>query len=710
MSDTIDLGIEGMTCAACVTRVEKVLARVPGVTGAEVNLATNRARVHAGPDVTFAALAAAVDRAGYGAVPVGAPAKPEGWPPELFVAAGLTIPLLAPMLFGHAAMLPGWMQFLIALPVQLWIGRHFYIAGWKSLRAGSGSMDVLVALGTSAAFLLSLAEVIVAWPGEAHALYFEAASTVITLVLLGRVLEHRARRRTVAAIEALAALRPDRATILRDGVETEIPATDVRRGDIVVVRPGARIPVDGTIQQGSGGVDESLITGESLPVAKSPGDNVTGGAVNGEALLHIAATTIGAESVLARIIRLVEDAQAGKAPIQRLADRVSAVFVPVVLAIAAVTFALWLLAGADAPTAVINAVTVLIIACPCALGLATPTAIMVGTGLAARHGILIKDAAALETAHAVTIVVFDKTGTLTAGRPEITDIFPAQGQTRETVLNAAAALQSGSEHPLARAVLKAAPTIHPAQNIHALPGRGIEGTIDGARLRLGSRRLLDETGAVPGPLEAAAATLATQGRTIAWLMTDTGATLGLIAFGDTVKPEAAPAIARLAAMGISSALLSGDNAAAARRVAAEVGITDIHADVLPADKAAHVTALRATRAVVAMVGDGVNDAPALAAADVGIAMGTGTDVAMHAAGITLMRGNPILVADAIDLSRRTWKKVRQGLFWAMAYNVLGIPIAALGLLDPMLAGAAMAASSVSVVLNALSLRRWRPAA
>ncbi len=711
MSEHIDLSIEGMTCAACVTRVEKVLARVPGVATAQVNLATNRARVTVAPGVTMAALSEAVARAGYAAVPVTAAHRPEGVPWHLVVAAVLTIPLLAPMVFGHGAMLPGWVQLLLALPVQGWIGGRFYVAGWKSLRAGSGSMDVLVALGTSAAFALSVVEVGLAWPGEeAHALYFEASATVITLVLLGRWLEGRARHRTVAAIEALAALRPETARVVREGAEIEVPVGAVISGDVVVIRPGERIPVDGVIVTGSGGVDESLITGESLPVAKEPGAKVTGGAVNGEALLHVTATTLGAESVLARIIRLVEDAQAEKAPIQRLADRVSAVFVPVVLVIAAATCGGWLLAGAEVSQAVINAVAVLVIACPCALGLATPTAIMVGTGLAARRGILIKDAGALERAHAVTVVVFDKTGTLTVGRPEVTDVFAGPGQTREGVLRVAASLQAGSEHPLGRAVVHEAAGLEVpvGRDIRALPGRGIAGVVEGRPVGLGSRRMLLEIGADPGGLAEVEAALVAQGRTLAWLASEDGATLGLIGFADAIKPEAAAAVARLHALGVRTALLSGDNAAAAGAVAAEVGVDDVQAEVLPADKAAHVAALRAAGAVVAMVGDGVNDAPALAAADVGLAMGTGTDVAMHAAGITLMRGDPRLVADAIDLSRRTWKKVRQGLFWAMAYNVLGIPIAAMGWLDPMLAGAAMAMSSVSVVLNALSLRRWRP--
>jgi Cu+-exporting ATPase len=700
MNETIDLGIEGMTCAACVTRVEKVLSRVPGVSAAEVNLATNRARVTADGSVTFEALASAVDRAGYGARPIEEPPPPEGIPWALVAAIVLTLPLVAPMALGHRIMLPGWLQFALALPVQVVIGARFYAAGWKSLRAGSGSMDVLVALGTTAAFLLSTGELV--W-GHGHALYFEASAAVITLVLLGRTLEHRARRRTVAAIAALAALRPDKARVIRDGAEIELPLGALVRGDVVVVRPGERLPVDGVVLAGTGG--------ESLPVTKRPGDKVTGGAVNGEALLRIGATTLGAESVLSRIIRLVEDAQAGKAPIQRLADRFSAVFVPVVLAIAAVTLVAWLLAGAPFPTAVINAVAVLVIACPCALGLATPTAIMVGTGLAARHGILIKDAAALERAHEVDVVVFDKTGTLTEGRPDLTDVIPAPGETADGVLRAAAALQAGSEHPLAHAVLRVyAADPPPATDIRALPGRGVAGTLDGTTLLLGSERLLEDGGIDATPLAADATRLHAAGRTLAWLMTDGGRLLGLLAFADTVKPAAAEAVRRLGAMDVRSVLLSGDSEQAASAVARAVGIADVRARVLPEDKAAQVAALRAEGCVVAMVGDGVNDAPALAAADIGIAMGTGTDVAMHAAGITLMRADPRLVADAIDLSRRTWNKVRQGLFWAMAYNVLGIPIAALGWLSPTFAGAAMALSSVSVVLNALSLRRWRPSA
>ena len=717
MANQIDLGIEGMTCAACVTRVEKVLSRVPGVAGAEVNLATNRARVTTSADVSIAALAEAVSRAGYSAVPV-ADAKPQRdepiWP--VLVAALLTLPLVVPMLAepfgdGHALMLPSWAQFAVALPVQFGFGWRFYRAAWKSLRGGSGSMDVLVALGTTAAFALSVGEMIAAWPHHTSALYFEAATVVITLVMLGRYLEHRARRRTTAAIEALAALRPERAHILRDGAEIEVATEALRVGDIVVVRPGERIAADGIIQDGTGTVDESLLTGESLPVAKAPGEKVTGGAINGEARLLIEATGVGTETVLARMVRLVEDAQATKPPIQRLADRVSAVFVPVVVVIALLTFLGWWLYGAGAATAIIHAVAVLVIACPCAMGLATPTAIMVGTGVAARRGILIRDATALERAHAVTIVAFDKTGTLTEGHPRLLALHPAQGVTEEDALRLAAALQSGSEHPLARAVLQAAHDIAlpPAQAVRALPGRGVEGVVEGRRLILGSRRLLDETGATPGTLAEADAVLAAEGRSVAWLATADGQTLALLGFGDAVKPQARAAIATLKAMGIRTVLISGDNRAATQTAATALGIDDVEAEILPADKAARLAALReGGKHVVAMVGDGVNDAPALAAADVGFAMATGTDVAMQAAGVTLMRGDPMLVAEAIDLSRRTWAKLRQGLFWAFAYNVLGIPVAAAGLLDPMLAGGAMALSSVSVVLNALSLRRWRP--
>ena len=713
----IDLAIEGMTCAGCVARVERALRAVPGVTEAAVNLATERARVSG--TVEAAALQQAVDQAGYHATPLAAarerPRAASARHDRLHVAlaALLTAPLLAGMLLqpvGIDAMLPGWLQLALATPVQLWLGARFYAAGWRAARAGAGNMDLLVALGTSAAYGLSL-YLLARDPALRHGLYFEAAALITTLVLLGRWLEARAKHRTTEALRALGALRPATARVRRDGAEQAVAVETLRVGDLVVVRPGERVPADGAVREGTSELDEALITGESLPVAKAPGAPVTGGALNGTGLLVIEVTAVGAETVLARIIRLVEDAQAAKAPIQRLVDRVSAVFVPVVLALALATALGWLLAGASAEVAVLRAVAVLVIACPCALGLATPTAIMVGTGAGARHGILIKDAEALERARAVTTVLFDKTGTLTEGRPSVTDVVPIDGDAGG-LLARAAALQAGSEHPLARAVLaRAGQPALPASALRALPGLGVEGKLDGATLLLGSRRLADGFGLADGEPARRADALAEAGRTVAWLIETAPRrrVLGLLGFGDALKPTAAAAIARLRADGIASALITGDNRGAAHAVATALGITRVLAEVMPADKAAAVEALRRDGAVVAMVGDGINDAPALAAADVGIALGTGTDVAMASAGITLMRGDPALVGDAIALSRRTYAKIRQNLFWAFAYNLVGLPLAAAGLLSPVIAGAAMALSSVSVVTNALSLRRWRPA-
>ena len=710
MSESIDLAIDGMTCAACVSRVEKVLGRVPGVALAEVNLATHRARVR-GSGLDIAALAGAVAKAGYTAGPI-RPDRAEvaHLPWRLIVAAVLAAPLAAPMLLGHRAMLPGWVQLLLALPVQIWVAAPFYRAAWLGLRGLHGSMDALVVLGTTAAFLLSCFNLLA---HGAHAeLYFESAAVVITLVLLGRFLEERARHSTASAIAGLAALRPERATVQREGMEIEIPIAALVVGDVLLVRPGERLAADGVVLAGEGSVDESLLTGEPMPQAKAPGDKVTGGAVNGEALLHVTVTAIGRETVLACIVRLVEDAQIGKPAIQRLADRVSAVFVPVVVVIAVLTAVVWVLLGAPADVAIINAVAVLVIACPCAMGLATPTAIMVGTGMAARSGILVRDAAALETAQAATLVVFDKTGTLTEGQPKLIAVRPAPGHSETEILALAAALQAGSEHPLARAVLRAAAdvAVPVATGFRSLPGRGMEAAIEGRRLLLGNRRLMGEAGADLTALATDAAALAAQGSTLSWLADADGALLGLLAFGDAIKPGAGAAVARLHALGLRVALLSGDSQPAAARVAAALGITDIEAELLPQDKASRIRAWRDAGEIVAMVGDGVNDAAALATADIGFAMATGTDVAMQAAGITLMRGDPALVADGILLSRRTWRTLRQGLFWAFAYNVLGIPLAALGWLNPMLAGAAMALSSISVVVNALSLRWGRPVA
>jgi P-type Cu+ transporter len=718
------LRIAGMTCASCSGRVEKALLRIPGVESAAVNLATERATVRARAEVPSSALQAAVEKAGYAASPLPDLAQPvasEAPPPWWPVAVGivLTLPIVTPMvlsLFGIHAMLDGWLQLALATPVQFWLGARFYRAGWRALRAGAGNMDLLVAIGTTAAYGLSLVRLLVPVQDGSEHLYFEASAAVITLVLLGKWLEGRAKRRTAEAIRALQALRPVTARVRRAGAEIELPIEQVAVGDVVVVRPGERIPVDGRVDEGRSDVDESLITGEALPSAKGPGDRVTGGSVNADGVLVVETQAVGTETTLARIIRMVESAQAAKAPIQRIVDRVSAVFVPVVLGIAMLTVVGWLAAGGGWERAIVNAVAVLVIACPCALGLATPAAIIAGTGVAAAHGILIKDAEALEIAQSVDTVAFDKTGTLTEGRPVVVEVLAAPGQHVDAVLQRAAALQRRSSHSLARAVLDQADArglgVMTATEARALPGRGVEGEVDGVRHALGSVRLLRELGVDAQPLGERAEALEAAGRTVSWLVEHDAngwRLVGLLAFGDSVKQHARDAVARLHARNVRTVLLTGDNAGAARTLARDVGIEEVHAQVLPADKAAVLQALRAQGRRVAMVGDGINDAPALAAADVGIAMSTGTDVAMAAAGITLMRSDPRAVVDAIDVSRRTVAKIRQNLGWAFVYNVLGIPLAALGWLNPVIAGAAMALSSVSVVANALLLRRWKPA-
>ncbi len=718
VEETTDLAVSGMSCASCVGRVERALLGVPGVLGAEVNLATERARVRVAAGMAgmagLDALVQAVGAAGYAAAlvqPAGAPAGRGGTDGrDSAIACALALPLLLPMLaapFGVDAMLPWPVQLALATIVQLVFGARFYRGAWGALRAGTGNMDTLVALGTTAAFGLSVWQLAAGHDGHS---YFEASATVIALVRVGKWLEGRARRQAGEAIRAMQRLRPERARRRgTDGVEAEVRIEALRPGDLLVVRPGERVPADGVVRAGAGSVDESLLTGESLPVAKAPGSTMVGGSLNGEALLLIEATSLGAESQLSRMVRLVEDAQAAKPPVQRLVDRVSAVFVPVVVAIAVATFLGWWAAGAGAGVAAVNAVAVLVIACPCALGLATPAAIMVGTGVAARHGILIRDPAVLEQARAVTTVVFDKTGTLTEGRPRLVAARPAPGIDEATLLQAAAAVQAGSEHPLAAAVLAAAPGVAAASDIRTLPGQGIEGMVDGRRVRVGSAGLMRETGVATAPLAAAAAALAAEGRTVSFVA-DTRL-LGLLAFGDTVKQGASAAVAALRRRGLRVVLLTGDNQGAADVAARALGIDEVRAEALPADKAAIVAGLRGSDArggAVAMVGDGVNDAAALAAADLGLAMATGTDVAAAAAGITLMRGDPALVPAALDIAGRTYGRIRQGLFWAFAYNVVGIPLAAAGLLSPVVAGAAMAFSSVGVVGSALLLRRWRP--
>ncbi len=734
----VRLQLGGMSCTSCAGRVEKALLKVPCVLGASVNLATESVEVRTAGDPDLASLQTAIEQAGYAVVPAsssdegaGAEERPRlaplaapldvksrpGWWPVLWAAvfsAPLAVAMLG-MLLGRDWALPGGIQWALATPVQFWLGARFYVSGWKALKAGVGNMDVLVALGTSAAYGLS---VFLLWQhrGGEHGmphLYFESSALVITLVLLGKWLEARAKRQTTEAIRALQALRPETARVRRDGQELEIPLAQVRVGDLVVVKPGERVPVDGSVEQGDSQVDESLITGEALPVARQVGDRMTGGSVNGEGWLLVRTTAVGAESKLARIVRMVESAQAGKAPIQRLVDRVSAVFVPAVVVVALATLLGWGLGVGDWTRAILHAVAVLVIACPCALGLATPAAIMAGTGVAARRGILIKDAEALELAHAVTVVAFDKTGTLTQGHPALVATHVSQGD-RAALLAASAAIQRGSEHPLARAVMSGADqagvTVPEATAIKAVAGRGMSATVQGRALRLGSSRYMGELGVPCQALQAQADALQQAGQTVSWLadVTDSPTLLGLLAFGDELKPGAKHAIEQLHARGIRTVLVSGDNEGSARRVADALGITEVRAEVLPEEKAAIVNSLRQEgRGKVAMVGDGINDAPALASADLGIAMATGTEVAMQAAGITLMRGDPTLVAEALDIARLTHHKIRQNLFWAFVYNLAGIPLAAFGLLDPVIAGAAMALSSVCVVGNALLLRRWK---
>ncbi len=752
---TLDLGVGGMTCASCVSRVERALQRVPGVQQATVNLATESARVVFAPgEEAEARIRRAVREAGY--EPRAAEAafaddlSPWAGFAPVALALAFSLPLVLPMagdLLGRHWMLPALAQFLLATPVQFILGARFYQAGWHALKAGTGNMDLLVAVGTSAGWGLSM------WmwlaKGSSH-LYFEASAVVVALVLLGKWLEARAKRQTTAAIRALQALRPEFAHVLRPGpaggVEEDLPLAEVLVGDRLVVRPGERMPADGEVEEGASHVDESMLTGEPLPVAKAAGARVTGGSINGEGRLVLRATAVGSESVLARIIRLVEDAQAAKAPIQRLVDQVSAVFVPVVMGIAAVTLVGWLLAGAGIETALIRSVAVLVIACPCALGLATPAAIMAGTGVAARHGILIKDAQALELAHRVDTVAFDKTGTLTVGRPRLvafevpmegTDapgqapapvpvetspaLSGADAAAREAdALAMAASLQGGSEHPLARAVVAAARergvAVPPPSAVRAVAGRGTEGEVGARSFLIGSLRWMEEMKVDLSPLAGAIGRWAAQGATLSVLVERQARGLvarALMVFADEAKPEARETLAQLRARGLRLVMISGDNRAAALAMGEKLGLREdeVRAEVLPGDKAAQVAALHegpgGARRVVAMVGDGVNDAPALAAADVGLAMATGTDVAMHAAGITLMRGDLRLVAGALSISDSTVRKIRQNLFWAFAYNVAGIPLAAFGFLNPVVAGAAMALSSVSVMTNALLLRRWR---
>ncbi len=727
---TLDIVIGGMTCASCVARVERALKKVPGVRQASVNLATESARVTTetnGDAELEARLRRAVRDAGYEprtSEQADAQSDASPWTGFAPVACGLLLaaPLMLPMLgelFGRHWMLAPWLQALLATPVQFILGARFYKAGWHALTALTGNMDLLVAIGTTAGWGLSMWLWLRAEPGQMVHLYFEGSAVVVTLVLLGKWLEARAKRQTTAAIRALHALQPEVAHVLQqDGSETDVPVAELLVGDRLALRPGERIAADGKLLEGQTQVDESMLTGEPLPVAKDAGDALTGGSINGDGRVVMHVTATGAQSVLAHIIALVEDAQAAKAPIQRLVDQVSAVFVPVVMVVALLTLIGWLAYDQSVELAMMRAVAVLIIACPCALGLATPAAIMAGTGIAARHGILIKDAQALELAHRVNVVAFDKTGTLTLGQPRLLSLTPCDdtSSSETQLLATVASLQSGSEHPLAQAVMQAAQargiSWHAPSNVRAVPGRGSEGEVAGRYWLLGSLRWMTELGVDTGLLNARVAQLQAQGATVSLLAERSGDGLvqhALLAFGDEPKPGARDALAVLRAQGRRILMISGDNRGAAVAMGLRLGMTqdEILAEVLPADKLIRIKELRNSGNVVAMVGDGVNDAPALASADVGIAMGSGTDVAMHAAGITLMRGDVALVAAALDISRRTVAKIRQNLFWAFFYNAAGIPLAALGYLNPVVAGAAMAMSSVSVITNALLLRRWK---
>jgi Cu+-exporting ATPase len=715
----VDLALEGMTCAACAGRIERVLNRIPGVE-AHVNFATERAQVRLRPgSAALPDLLAAVRKAGYHAHEISAASRRAdkarhalAYRRDLglfWVSVALTAPLLAQMaaMFGgqHADLIPRWIQLLLATPVQFWIGKRFYVGAWHALRGRSANMDVLIALGTSMAWLYS-AVVTLLGLQQQH-VYFEASAAIITLVLMGRLLEARARGRTSAAIEQLLKLQPARAVIERDGRRSEVAAASIVPGDLVIVAAGERVPVDGDVVDGHSGVDESMLTGESMPVTKTPGSPVYAGTQNLDGLLRLRASGTGEHTQLAEIVRLTEQAQGSKAPIQRLADKVSGVFVPIVVGIALLTLGGAWLAYGEFTQALINAVAVLVIACPCALGLATPTAIMVGTGRGAQSGILVRDAAALEKAEKIRTLVVDKTGTLTQGRPAV--VATAGTSDEATLMAVAAGLEQGSRHPLAVAIVERAnvlgATPRTVSDFLSHPGLGVTGKIDGVPAVLGAPRFLLQQNI---PLDAQAARgLEQDGRTVVGVALG-GRLLGLIGIADALRPTSPAAVIGLRRLGITTVMLTGDNTATAKTIAAQLGIERYRAEVLPADKTAEVQRLKRGDGLVGMAGDGINDAPALAAADVSFALASGSHIAIEAADVTLMRNDLMGVVDAIRLSRRTLSKIRQNLFFAFVYNVLGIPLAAFGLLNPVIAAAAMALSSVSVVSNSLLLKRWRP--
>jgi Cu+-exporting ATPase len=722
----INIDIKGMSCASCVNRIEKALNKNPSVLNASVNLATEKARVEY-DEVKLKAsqVVELITSAGYEASLY--QEKPSLISQKntlsrdkilIIISLLLTLPLTVPMMIeplGYNLMLPAWLQFIFATPVQFGIGLRFYKSAWSALKARTGNMELLVAIGTSAAYFLSL----YLWlRGSEHLehqmpdLYFEGSAVIITLVLLGKYLESKAKQQTSEAIKALEALRPSSARILKDARELEVAIEELQLQDCVVIRPGERIPVDGEIIQGHTQVDESLITGESLPVEKMQKDKVVGGSINGDGLILVKVQALGSETMLSRIIRMVEDAQAIKAPIQRLVDKVSAYFVPFVLIISLLTLLITSFITSDWELAIINAVAVLVIACPCALGLATPTSIMVGTGVAAKAGILIKDAEALEVTHSITMVAFDKTGTLTEGKPSVAEILPFDKSHHE-VLSLLASIQSGSEHPLAKAIITKSRDegidLKRAEKVQAIIGKGLKASISDEIYYLGSKKLLDDFNINTSEIRNLSEEHEESGKTVSFLIQGKDMKLlGMVTFQDSIKESAKATITRLKALGIKTLMLTGDNQGSAKIVARELGIDIVQSEVLPQNKAEIIQAYRQQGEIIAMVGDGINDAPALAAADVGIAMSTGTDVAMHTAGVTLMRGNPLLIPDTIDISRRTYSKIKQNLFWAFIYNVIGIPLAAFGFLSPVIAAAAMAGSSFSVVTNSLLLKRWKP--
>lgn len=720
---SVQLQLHKMTCAACAGHIEKALNKLPGVT-ATVNVATETAKVNFIPGLaTIDNLIDTVINAGYDASEISESSHAEekarrlaAYQAELrlfWISSALTLPLvlqMGAMFSGHDMdMLPRWLQWLLATPVQFWIGRRFYIGGWHSLRGGGANMDVLVALGTSMAYFFSA--IVTAFALNQH-VYFEASAAIITLVLLGKLMEARAKGKTSEAIEALIRLQPKTARIERNGEILEVPASSLQVNDIFIVRPGENLPVDGVVIEGTSSINESMLTGESLPVSKQVGAKVFAATLNQQGLIKCRATSVGAHTQLAAIIHLVEEAQGSKAPIQRLADTISGIFVPIVVAISVLTLGInWWLTS-DFVSALINAVAVLVIACPCALGLATPTAIMVGTGRGAQVGVLVKNAAALENAEKIQTIIVDKTGTLTEGKPEVTDIVPIASINTQDLLQIAASLEQGSEHPLARAVLDSAQKMQlPLRSIDdfsAITGSGITARMNGTQYLLGSPKFLRQQGATVDEKQITA--LQAEGKTvigIASTANNVSQILGYLAIADRLRDTSLKAIERLQSMGIEVVMLTGDNVMTAAAIAKRTGITQYRAEVLPQDKAAEVMKLKAGGKFTAMVGDGINDAPALAAADVSFAIGAGSDVAIEAADITLIRNDLMSVADAISLSRATLRKIRQNLFFAFVYNTLGIPLAAIGMLNPVIAGAAMAMSSVSVVSNSLLLKRWK---